>query len=76
MSRETSKLVDTLRATQARISLLVCTLQDGTATTDEQLQVADGLKELADVLQSNVVDVDADIVQTSRHLLLTERHAG
>ncbi|VVJ21502.1 Uncharacterised protein [Amycolatopsis camponoti] len=76
MSHETSKLADTLRAMQARIGLLVCTLQDGTAKTDEQLQVANRLEELADVLKSNTADVNADIVPASRQLLLTERHSA
>jgi hypothetical protein len=76
MSRETTRLVDTLRTTQIRISLLVRQLQDGTATTDEQRQVASKLDELSDVLQSHAADVDAGIVPTPHDLLLVERHSA
>jgi hypothetical protein len=76
MSRETSMLVDALRTTQARISLLACKLLDGTATTEEQRQVVDKLEELMDLLQSHAADIDAGIVPASRHLLLTERHSA
>ncbi|MDX3192090.1 hypothetical protein PV458_27080 [Streptomyces sp. MN03-5084-2B] len=74
MSRETTRLVDTLLATQVRISLLVHQLQDGTATTDDQRHFADGLEELLDILQSHAADVDAGIVPTPHDFLLAERH--
>ncbi|WIV58002.1 hypothetical protein [Amycolatopsis nalaikhensis] len=74
MSRETTRLVDTLLATQVRISLLVHQLQDGTATTDDQRHFADGLEELLDILQSHAADVDAGIVLTPHDLLIAERH--
>jgi hypothetical protein len=76
MSSETSKLVDALRATQTRVGLLVRTLQDGTSAMDEQLQVADRLEELLDLLQSHVAVVNAGIAPTSRHFLLTERYSA
>ncbi|MEU5259735.1 hypothetical protein [Amycolatopsis sp. NPDC021455] len=76
MSRDTIKLVDALRTTQVRISLLVRQLQDGTATTDEQRQVAAKLDELLDLLQSHAADVDAGIVLTPHDLLLAERHSS
>jgi hypothetical protein len=76
MSRDTTKLVDALRTTQVRISLLVRQLQDGTATTDEQHQVADKLGELLDFLQSHTADVDADIALTPHDLLFAERHSS
>ncbi len=76
MSRDTTKLVDALRTTPVRISLLVRQLQDGTATTDEQLHVADKLEELADLLQSHAADVNAGIVLTPHDLLLAERHSS
>ncbi|MEU0533437.1 hypothetical protein [Amycolatopsis tolypomycina] len=74
MSRETTRLVDTLLATQVRISLLVHQLQDGTATTDDQRHFAGGLEELLDILQSHAADVDAGIVPTPHDYLLAERH--
>ena len=76
MSRETTRLVDALRTAQVRISVLVRALQDGTATTDEQRQVADKLDELLDILQSHAADVDAGIVLLQHDLLLTERHSA
>ena len=76
MSRETARLVDTLLATQVRISLLVHQLRDGTTTTDEQRQFADKLEELADLLQSHAADVDAGIVLAPYDLLLSDRHSS
>ncbi|MFJ7218907.1 hypothetical protein [Amycolatopsis sp. NPDC098790] len=76
MSRETTRLVDSLRTAQVRISLLVRQLQDGTATTDEQRQVADKLEELSEILQSHAADMDAGIVQVSHDLLLAERYSA
>ncbi|MET8845983.1 hypothetical protein [Amycolatopsis sp. NPDC004625] len=73
MSRETTRLVDTLLATQVRISLLVHRIQDRTVTTDEQRDFADNLDELRDILQSHAADVDAGIVLTPHDLLLAER---
>ncbi len=76
MSRETSKLVDALRTTQARIGPLACRLQDGTAPADEQHQVADQLEEPMDLLRSHAADVAAGIVTTSSHLVLTDRQTA
>ena len=76
MSRETTRLVDTLRTTQVRISVLVRGLQDGTATTGEQRLIADKLEELLEILQSHAADVDAGIVVLQHNFLLTERHSA
>ncbi len=74
MFRDTTKLVDAIRAAQTWLSLLAIQLQDGTATADEQRQAADRIEELMDLLQSHAADVDADIVPAARNLLRTERY--
>jgi hypothetical protein len=73
MFRDTAKLVDAIRATQTRTGLLAVQLRDGTATADEQRQVADKVEELLDLLQSHAADTESGIAPAPRHLHLTER---
>ncbi|WP_326950896.1 hypothetical protein OG439_20120 [Amycolatopsis sp. NBC_01307] len=73
MFRDTAKLIDAIQATQTRTGLLALQLRDGTATADEQRQVADKVEELLDLLQSHAADTDSGIAPTPRRLHLTER---
>lgn len=76
MSRDTTKLLDAIKATQWQIGLLAIQLQDGTATSDEEHRVADKVEELLDLLQSHAADVDAGVTPAPRYHLLTERRSA
>jgi proteasome lid subunit RPN8/RPN11 len=73
MSRETTRLVHVLGATQVRLGVLAVRLHDGTATTDEQREVADELDDVLDLLRSHAADVDAGIVAAPRRRSTPDR---
>ncbi len=72
MSRATQQLVDAFLAVDARIGVLRTQLADGTATPDEQHDLADQFEEIVDLLRSHADDIDAGIVASPCHPLSTE----